>query len=119
MNNRITEKQAIRDYVRIQNDQVLATLTAITQDGGLKFMDACKCIRGVVGGGTTKGYLTERSTLALGAEQAMANIGLFNNDDDKRNRIIYAICRAEQKRREWAKREEEQVREVESEELHA
>jgi hypothetical protein len=103
-------KQAIRDYIRTKDDVVLARLTAMAQDGALEFLSQCKCIRGVCGD-----YEKENSPLAIRAELAMYKIGLQHPDplsngaDWKRNRIIYAICRAEQKRREWAKNGETRV----------
>jgi hypothetical protein len=113
-------KQAIRAYVRIQDDKALAVLTATAQDGKLEYMDVCKCIRGVCGGGTRVGYFAENYPLAYLAELGMGAIGRtsgsgIDGNDSLRNRIIYAICRAEQKRRGWAK----VAVQLESEEIHA
>jgi hypothetical protein len=100
-------KQNIRNYIRTKDDYTLAALTATAKDGKLKFSDRCGCIRGICGGGTVEGYQAENSSQAVYAEVAMMMFGvgfvLSVESDTLRNRIIYAICRAEQKRREWAK----------------
>jgi hypothetical protein len=107
-------KQTIRDYIQTKDDYTLAVLTATAKDGKLMYANRRKCVLGVCGGGTIEGYCSDNSELAGKAEVGMARLGnvaytgpkwvpptaSMSCGDPRRNRIIYAICRAEQKRRE-------------------
>jgi hypothetical protein len=97
-------KQAIRDYLRTKNDRTLATLVAKAREDGILCSDSRSCLVSVCSG--EGGYREEReSLLARGAERALYGFGIgkCREADPIRNRILYAICRAEQKRREWAR----------------
>jgi hypothetical protein len=68
----------------------------MAKDGEIVFIDACKCIRGIVGGGTMRGYGAECSPNAIRAERALNDIGY---GDEGRNIRLLPMCRAEIRRR--------------------
>lgn len=104
-------KQEVRPYLKHISDQALCDLGAMAKDGKIEYMEACKCIRGIVGGGTREGYGRENSAIALLAEGALADIGYLgtpigrnepdrNHTDYYRNVRLLPMVRAEMKRRD-------------------
>lgn len=99
-------KQNIRPYLRQITDQQLAVLTAMAQDGKVEYSDHCKCIRGIVGGCTFNGYISENSDLAECAELGLLEFGYNGpilDDNSARNRRLVPMCKAEQRQRERVK----------------
>jgi hypothetical protein len=121
-------KQQIRPYLRQISETALWQLCAMAKDGKVEFTDPCKCIRGIVGGGTRDGFHDERSIVAIVAEWGLAMLGgcdLSEFDEmapylrypivrklsnHYRNLRLLPMCRAEMRRRS-------RVAQVEKEEI--
>ena len=103
-------KRLIRGYIRQIPEDALWRLTAMAADGTIEYMDICRCIRGIVGGGTALGYWAEDGRLALMAERGLADLGLnYAGDgwgDYHRNVRLLPMCRAEIRRRDKLRNQE-------------
>lgn len=102
-------KSEIRPYLRSISDQSLWQLCAMAKDGEIRFVDACKCIRGIVGGGTIMGYESECGDLAMDAERGLNRIGhvglcpmpiMQAQQDPHRNSRLLPMVKAEMRRRD-------------------
>jgi hypothetical protein len=102
-------KQQIRQYLANVSDSALWQLAAMSKDGQVQYIDNCKCIRGIVGGGTFEGYCLEDSADACNAENGLNIIGIWGlqvraktqpEQDHHRNLRLLPIVRAEIRRRD-------------------
>lgn len=107
-------KQNIRPYLRQITDQQLAVLMAMAQDGKVEYMDQCSCILGIVGGCTKAGYKEQSTKIGDAAEYGLLMIGggvcrIFSPlSDPLRNRRLYPMCKAEQRRRDRVRSAQEE-----------
>jgi hypothetical protein len=100
-------KQQIRPYLQQISETALTALYCMAQDGRVSFTLPCKCIRGVVGGGTVAGYRRENGEDALKAEGGLNKIGIYGHDysdsdvhDRYRNIRLLPMVRYELRRRD-------------------
>jgi len=98
-------KQLIRPYLAAISTEALWQLCATAKDGQIAFLSQCRCIRGIVGGGTQEGYHRECSPLAVSAEEGLAELGFptctsLLLGDHYRNIRLLPMVRAEIRRRD-------------------